>query len=309
MCYNVFTTNSQSGGIVICTHSTKVNPQKKDGNPMKKNIAMLLAGIVVASTMAVSAFAAAEPTILWDFTKDEVMSDVMTGASSVSYVGLTEDGVECYAFTAEGADPYVYIETPADSVDDVVWCKARVKNPTYSTAIELFGATNGRSLTGSECTHIDVKSEDDAWYTYLIYIPTENIRTVNAYKDEKYAITDFYWEGNVDRIRLDPLWREGDDGNDAGGNMEGGEVIYIDYVAFFATQEDAFAFRADQDNYAFADQAPVVETEPETVAVPDAEVVDVVETVTTAPQTFDMGIVAAIAATVSAAGYMISKKR
>ncbi|MBR4960297.1 MAG: hypothetical protein IKY52_05315 [Clostridia bacterium] len=39
------------------------------------------------------------------------------------------------------------------------------------------------------------------------------------------------------------------------------------------------------------------------------EVTDVPEEITAAPQTFDMGIIAAAAAVVSAAGYMISKKR
>lgn len=46
---------------------------------------------------------------------------------------------------------------------------------------------------------------------------------------------------------------------------------------------------------------PVAETEPETVAEPVAE--------TTAPQTFDFGVVAAVAAAVSAAGYALTKKR
>lgn len=48
-------------------------------------------------------------------------------------------------------------------------------------------------------------------------------------------------------------------------------------------------------------EEPAVETEPETVAEPVAE--------TTAPQTFDFGVVAAVAAAVSAAGYALTKKR
>ncbi|MBQ2277226.1 MAG: hypothetical protein II333_01535, partial [Clostridia bacterium] len=198
----------------------------------------------------------AEPTILWDFNSDEALNDVMSGANAVSYFGDTIDGVECYEFLASGNDPYVSINIPADNVEDVVWAKARVKNPSYSTAIELFGATNGRSLAGSECTHIELKSEDDGWYTYIIYIPEENVKTVNAYKDPQYAITEPYWAGTVEFIRLDPLWREGDDGSDAGGNMEGGESVYIDYIAFFPTKEDALAFRPELDNYAFPEQGP-----------------------------------------------------
>lgn len=52
------------------------------------------------------------------------------------------------------------------------------------------------------------------------------------------------------------------------------------------------------------DAASVVYPEPET----EAEVVDVVVDTAAAPQTFDAGIVAAVAAIVSAAGYALSKK-
>ncbi len=48
---------------------------------------------------------------------------------------------------------------------------------------------------------------------------------------------------------------------------------------------------------------PVFETETE------AEIVDSADAVTAAPQTFDMGVIAAAAAIVSAAGYALSKKR
>ncbi len=237
---------------------------------MKKALTMLLAGIVTASAMVFPTSAAAEPTILWDFNSDEALNDVMSGANAVSYFGDTIDDVECYEFIASGNDPYVSINISADSADDVVWAKARVKNPSYATAIELFGATNGRSLTGSECTHIDLKSEDEGWYTYLIYIPDENVRTVNAYKDAQYAITEPYWAGTVEYIRLDPLWREGDDGSDAGGNMTGGESLYIDYIAFFPTKKDALAYRSELDNYAFPEQAGETAAAATTTAAPAA---------------------------------------
>lgn len=52
------------------------------------------------------------------------------------------------------------------------------------------------------------------------------------------------------------------------------------------------------------------ETAPSLVVETEAEVVDtVVDTLAAAPQTFDAGVIAAVAAIVSAAGYAISKKR
>ncbi len=220
---------------------------------MKKALSMLLAGIVTASAMVIPTSAAAEPTILWDFNSDEAMNEVMGGTNALAFFGDTVDGVECYEFLGSGADPYVPMNISADSVEDVFWAKARVKNPSIATAIELFGATNGRSLSGPECTHIDLKSEDDGWYTYLIYIPDENVRTANAFKGA--SLTETYWEGTVEYIRLDPLWRADTGTTDTGGNMEGGESIYIDYIAFFPTKEDALAYRSDLDNYAFPEQA------------------------------------------------------
>jgi hypothetical protein len=74
------------------------------------------------------------------------------------------------------------------------------------------------------------------------------VATVNAYKDPQYAITEPYWEGTVDWIRLDPMWQEGNDGNDAGGSMNDGDQIMIDYIAFFSSEEAAKAFRSEQDS-------------------------------------------------------------
>jgi hypothetical protein len=54
------------------------------------------------------------------------------------------------------------------------------------------------------------------------------------------------------------MWREGNDGSDAGGSMESGDEIYIDYIAFFPTEEAAKAFRADQDSAAEVAATPVV---------------------------------------------------
>lgn len=64
------------------------------------------------------------------------------------------------------------------------------------------------------------------------------------------------------------------------------------------------------DNFFFKKAAdPVPETTAETVAAPET-VADTAETtvVTPAPKTFDMGIIAAVAAIVSAAGYVVAKK-
>ena len=201
---------------------------------------------------APAAGGSSEPSLLWDFNEDELMSENM-GANSnnaVSFWGEKDDaGNDYYLFVAGGNDPYVSVDLEAEDVSDVVWCKARVRNSGPATAIELFGHTDGRGLTGSECTHINL-STDGQWHTYIIYIPDENVKTVNAYKDPQYAITEPYWAGTVDWIRLDPMWQEGNDGSDSGGSMSSGDEIAIDYIAFFPTEEAAKAFRSELDSAA-----------------------------------------------------------
>ena len=83
---------------------------------------------------------------------------------------------------------------------------------------------------------------------------------------------------------------------------EGGEFAQLCWV----NQADALGVQGGYDYGGWAtmvlNAAPVVETE--------AEVVDaVVDAPAAAPQTFDAGVIAAVAAIVSAAGYAISKKR
>ena len=227
-----------------------------------ENFAQVTLGPAPAASAAAAPAAASgdAPTLLWDFNEDETISADM-GANSnnaVSFWGEKDDaGNDYYVFVAGGNDPYVSVDLEAEDVSDIVWAKARVKNPGPATAIELFGHTNGRGLAGSECTHINV-AQDNEWHTYIIYIPEENVKTVNAYKDPQYAIKEPYWEGTVEWIRLDPMWQEGNDGSDAGGSMSSGDEIYIDYIAFFPTEEAAKAFRADQDSAADVAGTPTV---------------------------------------------------
>jgi len=230
--------------------------QAYDGRPYWENPSTLNEVALVGKTAGAEETPAEPadpnaPAILWDFNADGAMDANMganSGANTLSWTADKDDaGNEYYTFTASGADPYVSVDLSAPDVSDVVWAKARVKNAGPATAIELFGHTNDRGLTGSECTHINVGT-DGEWHTYIIYIPDENVTTVNAYKDPQYAITEPYWEGTVDWIRLDPMWQEGDDGNDAGGSMNDGDQIMIDYIAFFSSEEAAKAFRSELDS-------------------------------------------------------------
>ncbi len=176
------------------------------------------------------------PNLLWDFGSDNAMSGKMgsNAKNDVRWEGQKDaDDNDFYVFTAEGVDPFVSIDLEAADASDVAWAKIRVKNLCGANAVELYGHTGGRSLSGPECVHIDLK-KDSEWHTYVVNIPAENVRTANAYKGANLSET--VWKGKVDWIRLDPMWNDGD------GGMRSGDQIQIDYIAFFSSEEEAEAY-------------------------------------------------------------------
>ena len=174
----------------------------------------------------------AEPALRWDFGADNLM-DAKMGANSknaVSWAGEQDaDGNDYYTFTAAGGDPYVSIDTPA-ATTDLQWVTVRAKNLCGAKAIELYGRFNNSGPNAESCVHVDLE-QDQQWHTYLVNIPEENVRTVNAYKGT--TINRTAWTGSANWLRIDPMWKEGD------GGMSSGDQIQIDYVEFFPTKAEA----------------------------------------------------------------------
>lgn len=278
---------------------------------MKKLIGFTLIIFTLVSALTVGTLANPTPTLLWEFGESSDIEQYMGKNSAPNAV--TWEAEEYYhIFTATGNDPYVSIDLSVPDVNQIWWVKARVLNKSSATAIELFGHTNGRSLDGSECTHIDIKPNLDEWQTVITYIPDSNVATVNAYKNVA-KLTETYWAGTVDWIRLDPMWKEGDDGSDSGGNMEYGEEIYIDYIAFFPTKEEAEAYMGAQELAAAeAVNAATEQTVEQATASEPAETVAADQPVekTPAPYTADL-ISLTFAAVVFAAGvtYELTRKK
>ncbi|MHB1152309.1 MAG: hypothetical protein ACYCWE_12700 [Eubacteriales bacterium] len=277
---------------------------------MKNIIGLSVILCMLIAVFSMSAYAA--PTMLWEFGEGTGIEDNM-GANGVNV--LTYEAESFYhIFTATGNDPFVSVDLSADDVSQVFWVKARVLNKSYATAIELFGHTDGRGLAGPECTHINILPNHDEWQTVIIYIPTSNVETVNNYKAVD-PLTETYWAGTLDWIRLDAMWSEGDDGSDSGGSMVDGEQIYIDYIAFFATEADAIAYVGAEEQKvidAAAAEAAAAAPAETAAAEAEAEVIApaVVEEAPAAAQTSDITSIAVIALVLSfGTAYIISKKR
>jgi hypothetical protein len=260
---------------------------------MKKIIGLSLILCMLVATLTMSAFAAPTPTLLWEFGTGTGIEDNM-GANSAAN-GVTYAAENFYhIFTATAADPNVSIDLTATDVSQIQWVKARVLNKSSATAIELYGACDGKSLSGPECTHIDILPSSDVWQTVIVNIPASNIATANAIKAPAVPLTETFWTGSVDWIRLDPMWKLGDDGLDTtGGNMKADEQIYIDYIAFFSTEADAKAYVGTDEAAAAADTTTATTTETPAAA-----------------QTSDVTSIAVIAAVLAlGTAYVVSKKR
>jgi hypothetical protein len=267
---------------------------------MKKIIGLTVILCMLAAALTMSAYAAPTPTLLWEFGTG---SDIENNMGANSVAGVTYAAENFYhIFTATALDPYVSIDLSATDVSQIQWVRARVLNKSTATAIELYGACDGKGLSGPECTHIDILPSSDVWQTVIVNIPAANIATANAIKGA--TLTETFWTGSVDWIRLDPMWKIGDDGLDNGGNMAVDEQIYIDYIAFFPTEADAKAYIGTDEAAA---AAPA-----ETAAPAAAETAAPAATTETpaAAQTSDVASIAVIAAVLAfGTAYIVSKKK
>lgn len=278
---------------------------------MKKIIGLSVILCMLVATLTMSAFAAPTPTMLWEFGVNTGIEDNMAGngaATGVTYAAETF----YHIFTATAADPNVSMDFTATDVSQIQWVRARVLNKSSATAIELFGACDGKSLSGPECTHIDILPNSDVWQTVIVNIPAANVATANAFKAPAVPLTETFWTGSVDWIRLDPMWKIGDDGLDAGGNMAVDEQIYIDYVAFFANEADAKAYVGTDEAAAAAGTTVTTAAAPADTAAAPADTAAAAAT-TVAPaaaQTSDIASIAVIAAVLAfGTAYVVSKKR
>lgn len=279
----------------------------------------LLSTIVLCLVLTV-AVSAEGPVAIWDFadnTDGTLYNADGTLVTSPSCMEGAYDAEEaCYYAEVNGGDPFIKLPSRGDFSADNHYVKVKYNLTglnNWSTSIYFTTDTVDWSETGHFITFYD--GDDDVWCEQIFDM------------SECAA-----WAGTVKQMRLDIF-----DGGEVG------QTVKVAYAAVFATLEDAEAF--DYDAYRStatpansiveaedAGEAPAeaetepaetepVETEPadepaaepETVA-PAAEPAETdapakAETVSDAPQTFDFGVIAAVASIVSLAGCAVAKKK
>lgn len=165
-----------------------------------------------------------DPTLLWDFGKDEEMSANMGQNSllNLTYSGESDaQNNDYYRFTCIGNGGCVSIDNSAANGNDIQWVKIRAKRVNGDNLMQLYAKING-SVSDASATEITL-ANDTEWHTYVLNIPETNEQTTGA--------DNSIWRNNIEWIRLDPL-----------GSSSNGSQILIDYIAFFPDELSANAY-------------------------------------------------------------------
>ena len=197
---------------------------------MKRKLLTVLAA-VLAVLMVASAFAAliplasaeeaptfqtTTPTHLYDFTTDAIQSTFNNKSNMTVSMG------EGYTtFTATADDPYTWIQTPGCRPNQAQYASIRYRT-TAQYKGEFFCSRSDNGAMGTAGTNQQWNwNPSGEWETIVV--------SMDAWKDAPDSVT-------FDVFRIDPLQ----------GGVASGASIDMQYVAFFATEEDANGFDFDQ---------------------------------------------------------------
>ena len=269
------------------------NSIKEITHTMKKALSVLVIVFMLAATFAMT-ISAAGPSYIWDFADKNpaIYNEDGTYAGEAgnnNSMDISYDaGENCMVGKIVGGDPYFRLPeiTPAISGDANQFIKVKYKIlGAISPNCSFYFTTDTISWSEEGSLQWVIDGDDEQW--------TEQILDMSDSAG---------WTGTVDKLRYDPL--------SAG---EDGQVVYIQYVAIFASEADATAF--DYAAYKSAGTAAPETTAPAETDAPDAgeantaAETDAPATTTPAPQTADVFSVAIVALAMAAAAVVVIGKK
>ena len=242
------------------------------------------------ATALVSVFAlsaavcAAGPVTVFDFTNADAVGAWVN--SNTNNATMTYDDAEgCARIDVTGGDPYLQHTLSEDeqfTCQDYTWVKISYKTANMEgVRSQFFWGTDVHGGPIAETNHNWERDAEDEWVEQVMQIHPEG--------GEEYwgdcKLTDF---------RIDA----------ADDSVVGGEIMWVKYIAFFATEEDANA-------YTFAPAgSSTTEAEVPATETPAAETETPATETPAAAQTADVFSVAIAVLAVAAAGaVVVSKKR
>ena len=244
-----------------------------------------------------------------------VMTVVMIATLAVSAMAETIE-FDYARFTATGNDPNGTYDFGAIDRTVTKWAAIKYRTVTEkdSTGVQIRGQLYAKA---AEPHCLITWNHSQQWETVILDLTTtfDNGATPEIWT----TTTDTTFRFDMMESNRDAVANDSADP----AVIEAGSQIDIAYIAFYNSEADAKAgtnavatVDADQLANAFASPNNLeAEVLTETIVLPDPEPETEAETVAevveapAAPQTFDAGIIAAVAAIVAAAGYTVSKKR
>ncbi len=243
-----------------------------------------------------------------------VMTVVMIATLAVSAMAETIE-FDYARFTASGNDPYATIEFGAIDRSVTKWAVIKYRTITEkdSTGVAIRGQLYAKA---AEPHCLITWNHSQQWETVILDLTTtfDNGATPEIWT----TTTDTTFRFDMMESNRDAVANDSADP----AEIEAGSQIDIAYIAFYNSEADAKAetnavVTIDAEALAGFSSGNKVEAEvlTEVIELPDPEPETEAETVAevveapAAPQTFDAGIIAAVAAVVAAAGYAVSKKR
>ncbi|MDR0287200.1 MAG: hypothetical protein LBI03_05790 [Clostridiales bacterium] len=197
-----------------------------------KRIPAVVLIIFISIFLFVFFVTAEEPGLVLNFRDEEAITDDIENAETVNDFDYAfEDGEFLMSFknVSGNNDPYVAISVDIDA-DTYTWVKFRIKNISDCKVCQFYFITTGTGGVNSANakTEFQISTNDTDYKDYIINIPDANEATTG---------TSSLWSGTASMFRMDFFSMSA-----ANGIVAEGPAMYVDYIAFFKTQEDAMAY-------------------------------------------------------------------
>ena len=209
-------------------------------------IAVMLCGLLSFSV------AAANPIVI-DFSVSDDIADLFNPGAADGEYSIVTDGNSIVLF-AEVVDGYQgggYDETKGDpnaaikdfagyGVDGDVyqWMKMSVKNESGAPGFEIHFVSPSKSWSVENSITFDINPNSD--YTeYIFNVPEFNKKYYPKRAEDVEDPDTFtdHWKGIISDFRLDFMYYE-----EKGGHALNGDKMYIEYIAFFDSEQAAKDF-------------------------------------------------------------------
>ena len=199
--------------------------------------------------------AAADPIVI-DFSKYDNIDDIATAKAGDGDYKIVEDGTR-FVLLAECIEGYVAADDPdgtstkgdpniqllgfADlgvNADTYQWMRMSVKNESAAPGFEVHFSSPSKGLSVETSITFDITPNSD--YKSYIYNVTDACKKYYPKRPADVDNPDVYpdhWKGAIDIFRLDFMYYE-----ESGGHAKTGDKLYVEYIAFFDSEQAAKDF-------------------------------------------------------------------